>query len=65
MNTFLMRFEEKAIQEHSIGGEIPSMKSFSENAISTIISGTETFTKVRHESVDTDPGVISLFAFPR
>ena len=65
MNTFLLRFEEKTIQEHSIGGENPSMKSCSETAVSTVMAGTETFTKVRHESADADPGAISLFAFPR
>lgn len=69
MKSFLMRFEEATVQVIPTVADNSSSKigraGNSKTPISSIVAGTNTFTEIKHESVDVDPGVSTLFAFPK
>jgi hypothetical protein len=58
MTNFLLRFEEE------MDVELPVSQRGLESGGETAAMGTNTFTKVQHESPDSDPGGRGMLVFP-
>jgi hypothetical protein len=58
MKNFLLRFEEKAVQNRVAD-------TGSRSASAKMVTGTQTLTEVRNEGADKDPHAEAVLAFPR
>jgi len=58
MKNFLLRFEEKAVQNRVAD-------TGSRSASAKVVTGTQTLTEVRNEGADKDPHAEAVLAFPR